>query len=128
MLQTILGGAVGSSFVVGIFGLITWFLNRRAAKADKKEAKKEEKEKQTDTEMEEVKQTLDNLVIALRTQMYNGVKRDGKAYLQRGNITAEELEDLINTHKVYHDVLKGNGFLDSLMEKVKRLPVKTETR
>lgn len=128
MLQTILGGAVGSSFVVGIFGLITWFLNRRAAKADKKEAKKEEKEKQTDTEMEEVKQTLDNLVIALRTQMYNGVKKDGKAYLQRGSITAEELEDLINTHKVYHDVLKGNGFLDSLMEKVKRLPVKTETR
>lgn len=123
ILQTILGGAVGSSIVVGLFGLITWFLNRKAAKADKREAREEEKEKQADSEMENIKETLDNLTIAMRTQMYNGIKKDGKAYLQRGSITAEELEDLINTHKVYHDVLKGNGFLDSLMEKVKRLPV-----
>lgn len=123
VLQTILGGAVGSSIVVGLFGLITWFLNRKAAKADKKEAKKEEKEKQADSEMDDIKKTLDNLTIAMRTQMYNSIKKDGKAYLQRGSITTEELEDLVNTHKVYHDVLAGNGFLDSLMEKVKRLPV-----
>lgn len=123
ILKTILGGAVGSSIVVGIFGLVTWFLNRKAAKADKAEDRKEQKESQEKTEMDDVRKTLDNLTIAMRTQLYLSVKRDGKSYLQRGSISAEELEDLVNAHKVYHDVLKGNGFLDSLMEKVKQLPV-----
>lgn len=123
ILKTILGGAVGSSIVVGIFGLVTWFLNRKAAKADKAEDRKEQKESQEKTEMDDVRKTLDNLTIAMRTQLYLSIKRDGKSYLQRGSISAEELEDLVNAHKVYHDVLIGNGFLDSLMEKVKQLPV-----
>lgn len=123
ILKTILGGAVGSSIVVGIFGLVTWFLNRKATKADKAEDRKEQKESQEKTEMDDVRETLDNLTIAMRTQLYLSIKRDGKSYLQRGSISAEELEDLVNAHKVYHDVLKGNGFLDSLMEKVKQLPV-----
>lgn len=123
ILKTILGGAVGSSIVVGIFGLVTWFLNRKAAKADKAEDRKEQRESQEKTEMDDVRKTLDNLTIAMRTQLYLSIKRDGKSYLQRGSISAEELEDLVNAHKVYHDVLIGNGFLDSLMEKVKQLPV-----
>ena len=124
ILQMILGGAVGSSIVVGLFGLITWKLNRKAAKEDKAEDREEEKKKQADSEMEEIKAKLENLTIAQRTQMYNLIKKDGKSYLARGSITSEELEDLIDSHRVYHDVLKGNGFLDSLMDKVKRLPVK----
>lgn len=124
VLQTILGGAVGSSLVVGIFGLITWALNRKAAKADKREEAAEKKEEQKDTEMESVKDKLDNLTIAMRMLMYNSIKKDGRAYLNRGSITAEELGDLIQTHSVYHDVLEGNGYLDTLMEKVKQLPVK----
>lgn len=124
VLQTILGGAVGSSIVVGIFGVIMWVLNRRAEKADKKESREEEAVKQKDSEMEEVKHTLDNLTVAMRTQMYNLIKKDGKAYLSRGSITAEELEDLISAHNVYHTALAGNGYLDTLMDKVKRLPVK----
>lgn len=124
ILQMILGGAVGSSIVVGLFGLITWKLNRKAAKEDKAEDREEEKKKRADSEMEEINAKLENLTIALRTQMYNLIKKDGKSYLARGSITSEELEDLIDSHRVYHDVLKGNGFLDSLMDKVKRLPVK----
>ena len=38
-------------------------------------------------------------------------------------MTTEELEDLIAMHRVYHETLRGNGFLDALMEKVKALPV-----
>ena len=124
ILQMILGGAVGSSIVVGLFGLITWKLNRKAAKEDKAEDREEEKKKRADSEMEEINAKLENLTIAQRTQMYNLIKKDGKSYLARGSITSEELEDLIDSHRVYHDVLKGNGFLDSLMDKVKRLPVK----
>ena len=33
----------------------------------------------------------------------------------------EELEDLIDMHKVYHGPLRGNGFLDDLMEQVRHL-------
>ena len=33
----------------------------------------------------------------------------------------EELEDLIDMHKVYHGPLHGNGFLDDLMEQVRHL-------
>ena len=124
VLQTILGGAVGSSLVVGIFGLITWVLNRKAAKADKKEAQKEKREGQAKTEMDNIKDTLDNLIVAMRMQMYISIKKEGRSYLSRGSITAEELGDLIQAHTVYHDVLGGNGYLDTLMEKVKELPVK----
>lgn len=121
--KVVLGGAVGSACVAGIFGIIMWALNRKAAKEDRKADREEQNEKKADSEMEDVKHTLDNLTIAMRTQLYLSIKRDGKSFLQRGSISAEELEDLVNAHKVYHDVLKGNGFLDSLMEKVKQLPV-----
>ena len=124
VLQTILGGAVGSSLVVGIFGLLTWWLNRKAAKADKREEAAEKKVEQKDTEMDNIKQTLDNLTIAMRMLMYDRIKHLGNAYIDRGSITSDELADLIAMHGVYHDVLAGNGFLNALMDKVKALPVK----
>ena len=123
-LQTILGGAVGSSIVVGIFGLITWWLNRKAAKEDRSEDRKEKDEKAAEAEMENINKTLDNLTIAMRMLMYDRIKHLGNSYLKRGYISSEELADLIEMHRVYHDALKGNGFLDTLMEKVKALPVK----
>lgn len=123
-LLTIVGGAVGAAFITGAFGILKWILDRKAAKADRKEDKEDAKVKQRDTELEEINSQLSNLTIAVRTQMYNQIKKDGKAYLTRGSISTEELEDLLAAHTVYHDVLKGNGFLDSLIEKVKRLPVK----
>lgn len=122
-LLTILGGAVGAAFITGAFGILKWFLDRKATKADRKEDKEDEKVKQRDKDLEEINEQLSNLTIAVRILMYNQIKKDGKAYLARGFISTEELEDLLAAHTVYHDVLKGNGFLDSLMEKVKRLPV-----
>ena len=46
-----------------------------------------------------------------------------KSYISRGWITTEELEDLMEMHKVYHD-LGGNGYLDALMDQVHRLTVR----
>ncbi len=86
----IIGGGIGSSVVVGVFSLITWKLNRKAAKEDK----------------------TDDTISGL-----------GKSYISRGNIHAEELEDIIAMHKVYHDKLHGNGFLDELMIQVRHLPI-----
>lgn len=45
-------------------------------------------------------------------------------YIQQGWIYEDELEDLIAMHACYHDDLKGNGFLDSQMERVKNLELR----
>lgn len=124
VLQTILGGAVGSSIVVGLFGLITWWLNRKAAKEDREADQEEKNEKEADLEMDKINKTLDNLTIAMRMLMYDRIKHLGNTYLDRGSISSEELADLLAMHKVYHEALNGNGFLDTVMDKVKALPVK----
>lgn len=58
--------------------------------------------------------------------LYDRIKHLGKGYIERGCISAEELEDLTQMHNIYHDPdgLNGNGFLDTLMSNVKRLPIK----
>lgn len=45
-------------------------------------------------------------------------------YIEQGWIYEDELEDLISMHSCYHDTLSGNGYLDELMGRVKRLPMK----
>lgn len=120
----IVGGGVGAAVVGGIFGIIRWLLDRKAQKEDRKENKADQKQQDLSKEIDEIKEQLGNLIIANRTSMYDRIKHLGNVYLERGSITSEELEDLISMHEVYHTVLKGNGFLDSLMEKVKALPVK----
>ena len=101
VLQIILS-IIGGGFVTGVFNLIVWRLNRKAAKEDKG----------------------DDLAAGLRILLYDRIKHLGCSYIARGSVTAEELEDLIAMHKVYHDNLDGNGYLDSIMSKVKSLPIK----
>lgn len=45
-------------------------------------------------------------------------------YIEQGWIYEDELEDLMAMHAAYHDTLKGNGYLDELMVRVKQLPMK----
>lgn len=124
VLLTILGGAVGAGIVSGIFGVIMWKLNRKAAKEDRADENAKKAESARDEEMQEIKTQLESLIVAERTSMYDRIKHNGNSYLRKGWISSEDLEDLIEMHRVYHDELKGNGFLDNLMEKVKALPVK----
>ena len=60
----------------------------------------------------------------VRILLYDRIKLLGKSYIERGYITPEELKDLIEMHKVYHDALNGNGFLDTIMDQVRSLPIK----
>lgn len=60
----------------------------------------------------------------VRMLLYDRIKHLGKAYIQRGSVTSDELEDLIAMHKIYHDDLGGNGFLDALMGSIRALPIK----
>lgn len=58
----------------------------------------------------------------VRNLLYNDVKRTGRKYIERGSVSFEELEDLKRTHRIYHDDLNGNGFLDTIMNDVEGLP------
>lgn len=106
-------GAAGAALIKGIFDLLHWGLNRKAKKADAKEEREQ-------LDSKELMRRMDVLFLADRTILYDRIKHLGKSYLARGWITVEELEDLKNMHKVYHDPdkLNGNGFLDELMNAV----------
>lgn len=60
----------------------------------------------------------------LRQILYNDIKCLGRRYVAAGYVSEEDLEDLIKMHMIYHDDLKGNGYLDHIMNEVKRLRVK----
>lgn len=118
-LLAILGGGVGSALVGGIFTIIQWRLNRKAQKEDREV-------KQGSEESRELKRLVGVLVEADRTILYDRIKHLGKAYIARGYISVEELEDIDLMHDVYHnkEKLGGNGFLDALMKKVHALEVR----
>ena len=119
----ILGGGVGTALVGGIFALIQWELNRKAAREDRAEAVSTASCTARGQEIRELKRLVNVLVEADRTILYDRIKHLGKSYIARGWISVEELEDLTNMHKVYHDKdkLNGNGFLDELMKTVNHL-------
>lgn len=119
--QTILAGAAGAALVTGIFGVIMWFLNRHATKTDRKENTKIADCAARGQEISDLRKLVESLVVADRTILYDRIKHLAKAYIKRGWITVEEYEDLKNMHKVYHDSLHGNGFLDDIMTEVSRV-------
>lgn len=118
-LPVILGGGMGTALVGGIFTLLQWRLNRKAAREDRAAELGK-------TESRELKRLVSVLVEADRTILYDRIKHLGKSYIARGYVTVEELEDLDLMHTVYHDKdkLGGNGFLDALMKTVHGLEVK----
>lgn len=64
----------------------------------------------------------DGVTAGVRMLLYDRVKFLGKKYLEKGMVTAEELEDLVEMHRLYHN-MGGNGFLDSIMDSVKHLQI-----
>lgn len=119
--QTILAGAVGAALVTGIFGVIMWFLNRHAAKTDRKENAKIADCAARGQEIGDLKKLVEALIVADRTILYDRIKHLAKAYIKRGWVSVEEYEDLKRMHRVYHDSLNGNGFLDDIMKAVYQL-------
>lgn len=55
--------------------------------------------------------------------LYSEIKRLAKKYIDAGQVSYEELEDLLKMHKCYHTDLDGNGYLDSLIDSVKELHI-----
>ncbi len=63
----------------------------------------------------------DGVRAGVRQLLYDKIKSLGKEYITIGEITSEDLEDMINMHRIYHDELNGNGYLDHVMEEIKKL-------
>lgn len=72
------------------------------------------------------KKKQDGVREGIKILLYDRIKHLGKQYIERGYVSAEELEDLTTMHNIYHDPdgLNGNGFLDTIMRNVKALPIK----
>lgn len=70
------------------------------------------------------KKTESGISAGVRMLLYDRVKHLGEKYRADGEISGDKLEDLIRMHKIYHDELNGNGYLDSVMEAVRALPIK----
>lgn len=122
--NVVLSGASGAALFAGIFSLFQWLLDRRAKKVDKKEEKEEKEAEKATMEDKNLNEKVDALCVAVRELLYDRIKHLGKSYLSRGWISAEELEDFLGMHKIYHDTLHGNGFLDEIVHQVKSLPIR----
>lgn len=111
VILSIIGGSLGAAVVSGAFGLIMWRLNRGAAKADRAAAEDAAQEERAD-----------RLLVGIRLMFYCELRRECKHHLSAGYISTEDLKEILDMHRFYHDDLKGNGFLDALIAKVKKLP------
>lgn len=118
---TIIAGACGAAIVNGLFGIIMWRLNRKAKKEDLAVDKELASCDERGREIKELQDSVRALMVADRTILYDRIKYLAKTYIKRGWISVEEYEDLKRMHEVYHDVLDGNGFLDSIMAEVDQL-------
>lgn len=105
LLAIALGGGMAAAIVSGIIQIVMWKLQRKAELEDKS------------------KKNDDYVKTALKILMQDRIKYLGKRYIINGSIDAEDLRDLMEMHKCYHDDLDGNGFLDNVMAQVKKLPI-----
>lgn len=69
-------------------------------------------------------QDRDGMQAALRLILKDRLRFLCMHYISQTWIYEDELDDLIEMHKLYHDALHGNGYLDTLMSKVKALDVR----
>lgn len=121
ILLDLLKSAFGAGIVAGLFGIWQWRLNRKAQKEDKAADREVINCAQRGKEIKELREMVNHLMVADRTILYDRIKHLAKSYIKRGYITVEEYEDLNRMHKVYHDELQGNGFLDNIMAEINKL-------
>lgn len=118
-LETFFCGAGGAALITGAWTLIKWLIDRRAARKDKAKMS-------TDKRIEKLETDMQALIAGVRSLLYSEIKDRIKAALAAGEITAEDLEDITRKHELYHGPLKGNGYLDTLMDKLRALPVREQ--
>lgn len=104
LMIAVLGGSGAAAVVSGITSVVLWLLNNKKAKNEHTE----------------------DIKSGLQTLLFYEIKRASLEHIAEGSIYAEDLEDLKRMHSVYHDKLDGNGYLDNIMHKVDKLPLKND--
>ena len=62
----------------------------------------------------------------LRWLLQDRLEQQALAYLRRDSVTYDELRNWNRGHRIYHDLLGGNGDLNGLREELKRLLYEAE--
>lgn len=65
----------------------------------------------------------DGVEAGLRILLHMHLKEHGKKFIEQQKISSEDLEDFLKMHTVYHSTWSGDDFLDSLVAKIKKLPI-----
>ena len=105
ILYAILAGGVGVAIVETIKSVIMFKLQKK------------------DTSAKDIAETVKTLAESQKVCMYTTIKHQCKKFCHNGEISAEDMEDLLLMHDIYHK-LGGNGYLDAWMERVKELPMR----
>ncbi len=123
-LMSLLGGGVGVAIVTGIFMLVGKRIDRKAQKEDRAEAKEEARLRDTHAEVKVLQKQIETVILALQMLLGATIRSKCEEYIMHESVSSDELSELMRYHEVYHNGLNGNGFYDSLMKRVKRLPIK----
>lgn len=127
--QSFFCGAGGAALITGALALIRWLAERHASKLDKDEMSTDNRIEKLESDVKALREgEIKALIAGVRSLLYSEIKNSAKAALAAGEITAEELEDITRKHELYHGPLEGNGYLDTLMDKLRALPVREQTQ
>ena len=128
ILIAIVSGGVGAAVIKLIGDGLLWKRNRKAAKEDRAEQKKEDAEKraalQTEERLKTIEAKTDAQSEALKFILYDRIRYLALAYIADGEIDFDDRRILHDMHRSYHSGLHGNGDLDILMNDVNGLPLK----
>lgn len=120
----LLSGGAAAALIKSAESIITWKLNRKAAKEDKAEAEEDERHQDIQEAIAQLETDIAALRIGERVILHDRIKLLGRSYIEAQEIDFDDRQDIVDMHMVYHDHLGGNGNLDKLMEVVMELPIK----
>ncbi|MBR5714553.1 MAG: hypothetical protein IKX58_07200 [Clostridia bacterium] len=125
--QSFMCGAGGAALITSVMTVIRWAIERRAAKKDKNSMNIDQRIEKIESDVKELREgDMRALIAGVRSLLYSEIKDRAKTALAAGEVTAEELEDISRKHELYHGPLSGNGYLDTLMDKLRALPVREQ--
>lgn len=109
-------------------GAITAIANAKIEERKKKKERDDStqqilsKLEKLETKINDLQDRLEGLEKAQCITMQERIKRLAIKYCDIGEISYSDYETLKKMHSIYHNDLKGNGFLDDLMKDVEELP------
>ena len=95
LILELLKSAFGAALLAGFFGIWQWRLNRKAQIEDKAAEKEVVSCAERGREIKQLQDTVNALIVADRTILYDRIKHLAKSYIKRGWISVEEYEQYI---------------------------------